>query len=157
MTWNPPDTTARGRATVLRTNYRNTREILDPALAVLRLSTDTNSSDADADGLDVLVMPEDAVRHGIATAILACADLRAEADCIAAKVQELRRSGAETDHTDELIPTASDMGSGPVSHGRPADRRLSPPEARERKMRVTGIVFLHVDKLQLISFDLAVH
>ena len=98
MTWNPPDTTARGRATVLRTNYRNTREILDPALAILRLSTDTNSNDADADDLDVLVMPEDAVRHGIATAILACADLRAEADCIAAKVQELRRHGAEIDH-----------------------------------------------------------
>jgi len=98
MTWNPPSTTARGRATVLRTNYRNTREILDPALAVLRLSTDTNSNDAEADDLDVLVMPEDAVRHGMATAILACADLRAEADCIAAKVQELRRGGAEADH-----------------------------------------------------------
>ncbi|MCY4632512.1 MAG: AAA family ATPase [bacterium] len=98
MNWNPPSTTARGRATVLRINYRNTREILDPALAILRLSTDTNSNDAEADDLDVLVMPEDAVRHGIATAILACADLRAEADFIAAKVQELRRNGAETDH-----------------------------------------------------------
>ena len=106
MTWNPPSTTARGRATVLRTNYRNTREILDPALAILRLSTDTNSNDADADELDVLVMPEDAVRHGMATAILACADLRAEADCIAAKVQDLRRNGAEADHIAILTGSA---------------------------------------------------
>lgn len=98
MTWNPPGRTARGRATVLRTNYRNTREILDPALAVLRLAADSDSDDAEADDLDVLVMPEDAVRHGIATVILACADLRAEANRIAARVRELRRSGAEADH-----------------------------------------------------------
>ena len=98
MNWNPPGSTARGRATVLRTNYRNTREILDPALAILRLSGDTYSGDTDTDDLDVLVMPEDAIRHGVATAIVACGDVRAEVDHIGEKVRILRSAGAKADH-----------------------------------------------------------
>ena len=97
MTWNPPDRTAQGRSTVLRINYRNTREILDPALEVLRLPGGAGSADPQSDDLDVLVMPEDAVRHGPITPSIVCADLRAEARTIAARVRELLTAGAEAE------------------------------------------------------------
>ena len=98
MTWNPPDRTAQGRSTVLRTNYRNTREILNPALEILRIPDATGPEDIQSDDLDLLVMPEDAIRHGRITPMLACADLRAEARTIAERVRELRTAGAEPDH-----------------------------------------------------------
>ena len=97
MTWNPPDRTAQGRSTVLRINYRNTREILDPALEVLRLPGGAGSADPQSDDLDVLVMPEDAVRHGPITPSIVCADLWAEARTIAARVRELLTAGAEAE------------------------------------------------------------
>ena len=40
MTWNPPGLTARGRTTVFRRNYRNTREILELAWTFLEGSPD---------------------------------------------------------------------------------------------------------------------
>ena len=98
MAWNPPDRTAQGRSTVLRTNYRNTREILDPALQVLRIPDAAGSGDIQSDDLDVLVMPEEAIRHGRITPTLACADLGAETRTIADTVRDLRSAGAEPDH-----------------------------------------------------------
>ena len=98
MTWNPPNRTAQGRSTVLRINYRNTREILNPALEILRIPGGTSSADPQSDDLDVLVMPEDAVRHGPITPSVVCADLRAEARAIAARVRELLDAGAEAEH-----------------------------------------------------------
>ena len=95
MTWNPPGMTARGRATVLRINYRNTREILDPALEILRARGVTGSNDVQSDDLDVLVMPEDAVRHGRIAPILTCADIDAEVRTIVEAVRELRQGGAD--------------------------------------------------------------
>ena len=98
MTWNPPGMTARGRATVLPINYRNTREILTPALEILRATAGTESNDPQSDDLDVLVMPEDAIRHGQITPSLACTDLRAEARAIAGRVRKLRETGADPEH-----------------------------------------------------------
>ena len=98
MTWNPPDRTAQGRSTVLRANYRNTREILDPALEILRIPDAAGPGDIQSDDLDVLVMPDEAIRHGRITPTLVCADLRAEARTIAERVRELRTTGAEPDH-----------------------------------------------------------
>ena len=94
MTWNPPGMTARGRSTVLRTNYRNTREILDPALEILRLPGNARSDDPDSDDLDILVTPEEAVRHGVASAIVACSDLGGEVGYIAERVRQLREAGS---------------------------------------------------------------
>ena len=98
MTWNPPNRTAQGRSTVLRINYRNTREILNPALEILRIPGGTSSADPQSDDLDVLVMPEDAVRHGPITPSVVCADLRAEARAVAARVRELLNAGAGAEH-----------------------------------------------------------
>ncbi len=98
MTWNPPDRTARGRATVLRINYRNTREILDLAQRALRGLDEESSKDPQSDDLDVLVLPEHAARHGHLPRTLVCADLDAEVGAIAARVQELREAGVEPEH-----------------------------------------------------------
>lgn len=98
MAWNPPGMTARGRATVLTVNYRNTKEILDPALEVLRGATGPEATDHESDDPDILVMPDEAVRHGVATAMLACADMRTEVQHAVEKVRQLQDAGAEADH-----------------------------------------------------------
>ena len=98
MTWNPPGMTARGRATVLPVNYRNTREILDLAQGALQGLDRATSRDPQSDSLDVMVMPQDALRTGEVPKSLACADLDAEARTIAAQVRELRESGTEPEH-----------------------------------------------------------
>ena len=98
MTWNPPGLTARGRATVLTSNYRNTREILDEALKMLAGLGCPDSSDGQSDELDVLVMPSKAVRTGPRPQLLSCADIDAEAKVIAETVQRLRDHGNEPGH-----------------------------------------------------------
>lgn len=98
LTWNPPDRTARGRTTLLTSNYRNTREILDTALTALGGIGEQSRRDPESDGLDVLVMPSDAVRTGPPPRLLACADLEAEAGAIAGAVRELSEAGNEPDH-----------------------------------------------------------
>lgn len=94
MTWNPPGMTARGRSTILRRNYRNTREILEPAVDVLmgpkRTATRTAAND-----LAELVLPEKAERSGRKSLILECADLKAETAKVARMIKERCRSGAE--------------------------------------------------------------
>ncbi len=98
MTWNPPEITARGRSTVLRINYRNTREILGLALEIL-LGLDRESpEDRRPDDLDVLVMPEEGARIGDVPVTFECADFKTEARAIAAKVEELLGAGAAADN-----------------------------------------------------------
>lgn len=98
MAWNPPGLTARGRATVLTSNYRNTREILDTALGALVGIGDSAGRDPESDELDVLVMPSEAVRTGSPPQLLMCADLEAEAGAIADAVRVLRDAGNEPGH-----------------------------------------------------------
>ena len=98
MAWNPPGLTARGRSTVLASNYRNTREILDTALGALAGIGDQAGSDMDSDSLDVLVMPSEAVRTGPPTQLLTCPNLDAEAGVIAERVRELQEAGNDPRH-----------------------------------------------------------
>ncbi len=95
MAWNPPGMTARGRSTVLAANYRNTREILEWALGVLPTLEDAGTGDPQSDQLDVLVVPESAVRRGELPQSIVCGDLGGEAEAIAARVRELLADGAE--------------------------------------------------------------
>ena len=104
MTWNPPDMTARGRATVLDVNYRNTRQILDLSRELLS-GIGAESSDPESDDLDVLVEPDRALRAGQPPICLACADLRREAEAIAHRVDELRENGALPDQIAVLLGT----------------------------------------------------
>lgn len=79
--------TARGRATVLDVNYRNTRQILDLSRELLS-GIGAEASDPESDDLDVLVEPDRALRAGLPPICLACADLRGEAEAIAAGRRE---------------------------------------------------------------------
>ncbi len=90
--WNPPGLTARGRTTVLRVNYRNTKEILEYAWRFLTAGTHINEPDELLDDPDALVPPEATRRRGPCPEILTCRDRSAE---IREIVDRLRRAHAE--------------------------------------------------------------
>ena len=98
--WNPPSVdaqgrtrTARGRSTVFRKNYRNTREILEFAMNFLAGSRDWRSASVDLDDPAALIPPEAAKRFGPHPRLTVCRDLRAEAESIASRVTELLTGG----------------------------------------------------------------
>ena len=98
--WNPPGVdaqgrtrTARGRSTVFRKNYRNTREILDFAMNFLAGSRDWRSASVDLDDPAALIPPEAAKRSGPHPRLTVCSDLRAEAESIASRVMKLLTGG----------------------------------------------------------------
>jgi hypothetical protein len=97
MNWNPPGVTARGRSTILRENYRNTKETLDFALGAIAGISQPSASQASPDDLNTLVMPGAALRHGKPPILLECPDLRAEAETLTEKAAELLRNGATPD------------------------------------------------------------
>lgn len=86
--WNPPDTSARGRTTLLRRNYRNTREILDFAFRFLTEGKTSLAADVVLDDPGVIVPPESSARVGPRPSVLQCADATAEVETI---VQLLKR------------------------------------------------------------------
>lgn len=99
--WGPPGVdsqgrsrTARGRSTVFRRNYRNTREILEFAMNFLAGSPEWSAASVDLDDPAVLIPPEAANRTGPRPVVTACRDLRGEAETIAGRVFELLLSGA---------------------------------------------------------------
>lgn len=97
MDWNPPGLTARGRSTILRENYRNTRETLDFALGAIAGISQPSAGQGSPDDLDALVMPEAALRRGKPPDLLECPDLEAEAETLTKTAAELLRSGATPD------------------------------------------------------------
>ncbi|WP_419847277.1 DEAD/DEAH box helicase [Candidatus Poriferisocius sp.] len=105
MNWNPPGVTARGRSTILRENYRNTKETLDFALGAIAGIGQTSVSQASPDDLDTLVMPEAALRHGKRPVLLECPDLRTEAETLTKETAEFLRNGAT--HDDIVIMSGS--------------------------------------------------
>lgn len=105
MNWNPPGVTARGRSTILRENYRNTKETLDFALEAIAGIGQTSASQTSPDDLDTLVMPEAALRHGKPPVLLECSDLRTEAERLTEKTAEFLRNGAT--HDDIVIMSGS--------------------------------------------------
>jgi hypothetical protein len=90
--WNPPDQTARGRTTVLRRNYRNTKEILEFASRFLRAS----ASDFDEALLDdpTIIIPAEATsRRGPEPRVVLCRDARDEVGQILDEVERLHEEG----------------------------------------------------------------
>lgn len=97
MDWNPPGLTARGRSTILRENYRNTRETLDFALGAIAGIGQSSARQRSPDDLDTLVMPEAALRRGKPPDFLECPDLEAEAETLTETAAELLRNGTSPD------------------------------------------------------------
>ena len=100
--WNPPGVdaqgrarTARGRSTVFRKNYRNTREILDFAMNFLAGSQHWRSASVDLDDPAALIPPEAAKRSGPHPRLTVCRDLREEAESIASRVMKLLTGGVD--------------------------------------------------------------
>ena len=95
--WNPPGLTARGRSTVMRVNYRNTREILEFAMNFLTGSPDWSRAAIDLEDDYAIVPPEAARRTGSYPVVVECADFRREAREIADRVGKRRDAGLRPD------------------------------------------------------------
>ncbi len=93
MTWNPPEMTARGRTTIFRRNYRNTRQILDLAWNFLDGSVAGRPNTKPDE--DELILPEASYRQGPVPRVLECGDLRDEASAMAAEAARLVSEGVE--------------------------------------------------------------
>ncbi len=93
MTWNPPKVTGRGRTTVFRRNYRNTREILWFAWTFLEGPAAWLTGTTDVDDLTTRIPPETAPRSGPMPRLVDCSDLRGEAEAIARQVQRMLSEG----------------------------------------------------------------
>lgn len=93
MTWNPPGVTGRGRTTVFRRNYRNTREILWFAWTFLEGSAGWSSASSETHDPRGRIPPEAAPRSGEIPRLLDCRHLRGEADAIATEVKRLMSDG----------------------------------------------------------------
>ncbi len=97
MNWNPPGVTARGRSTILRENYRNTKQTLDFALGVIAGIGQPGAGQASPDDLDAFVMPEAAFRLGKRPNLQVCSDRDAEAETLTEKTADLLHNGATPD------------------------------------------------------------
>lgn len=93
MTWNPPEVTGRGRTTVFRRNYRNTREILWFAWTFLEGPAGWLSGTTDLDDPTTRITPESAPRSGPMPRLVDCADLRGEARTMAHEVEQMLSEG----------------------------------------------------------------
>ncbi len=98
--WNPPGVdaqgrhrTARGRSSVFRMNYRNTREILEFSMNFLAGSRDWDSASVDLDDPAALIPPEAAKRSGPSPLLTTHRDLRDEAEAIASRVKAMLDDG----------------------------------------------------------------
>ena len=98
--WNPPGVdaqgrhrTARGRSSVFRMNYRNTREILEFSMNFLAGSRDWGSASVDLDDPAARIPPEAAKRSGPSPLLTTHRDLRAEAEAIASRVEAMLDDG----------------------------------------------------------------
>ena len=102
--WNPPGLdalgrrrTARGRSSVFRKNYRNTREILEFAMNFLAGSREWKETSVDSNDPAALVPPEAARRSGPLPHLTAHRDLRGEAESIASRVAGLLTGGTDAE------------------------------------------------------------
>ncbi len=98
--WSPPGVdaqgrsrTARGRSTVFRTNYRNTRETLEFAMNFLTGSRDWSGASVDLDDPAALIPPEAAKRSGPLPKLTDCHDPRDEAEAIACAAAAMVEGG----------------------------------------------------------------
>jgi hypothetical protein len=91
--WNPPGQTARGRTTVLRQNYRSTKEILEFGVRFLGTGIGGELDDAVIDDPTLVITPEAASRRGPKPRVLLCRDATAEAAQIAQLLCEAHDGG----------------------------------------------------------------
>lgn len=91
--WNPPGTTARGRTTVMRVHYRNTKEILDLAYGVLSRGGEVKEGEGGLDDQSVVVAPEATHRRGLVPRVTQIADRRDEIRLLCERIEALHDHG----------------------------------------------------------------
>lgn len=91
--WNPPGLTARGRTSILRVNYRNTKEILEFAWRFLAAGARTGDSDELLDDPGSIVPPEATARRGPVPEVISCRDAQAEVRKIVDRVCRAHEEG----------------------------------------------------------------
>jgi hypothetical protein len=92
--WNPPGQTARGRSTVLRVNYRNTKEILEAAYWMLmRGNAHDTTNDQDLDDPSVVVHPEASSRRGADPRVVSARDRAAEIRAVCDQLEAWHAGG----------------------------------------------------------------
>lgn len=91
--WNPPGLTARGRTTLLKVNYRNTKEILEFAWRFLAAGAGTGDPDELLDDPGLIVPPEATARRGPRPGVISCLDAQAEICEIVDRLCEAHEQG----------------------------------------------------------------
>ena len=81
---------AQGRTTILKINYRNTKEVLELASGIAKELL--KPADSDEDGIP-LIAPISAGRHGPAPLVIKLPSIQAEADYIAKHLKEAHKTG----------------------------------------------------------------
>ena len=92
--WNPPGQTARGRSTILRINYRNTKEILEFAHRFIGGSSEMPTETLLEDPT-VIVPPEATSRRGPKPRVVLCRDATHEVEKIVAALEAAHEDGTE--------------------------------------------------------------
>jgi superfamily I DNA/RNA helicase len=90
--WNPPNQTARGRSTILRLNYRNTKEILEFAHRFIG-GTSEMPSESLLEDPTVIVPPEATSRRGPKPTVILCRDATHEVETILDAIQSAHEAG----------------------------------------------------------------
>jgi hypothetical protein len=91
--WNPPGVTARGRTTILKRCYRNTKEIAGFAWRFLTAANLGILADEDAEDPTLVVPPELTERHGPEPVVLQCSSADSEVDEIVRRIEAAHARG----------------------------------------------------------------
>lgn len=136
--WNPPSQTARGRSTILRLNYRNTKEILEFAHRFIG-GTSEMPTESLLEDPTVIVPPEATSRRGPKPAVILCRDATHEVEATLNAIEAAHDAGAR-------------WGDMAVLYGtqRPFQTKLY-FEARDRGIPYFWVSMNHHTKKQVIE------
>ena len=101
--WNPPGQTARGRTSLLRRNYRNTRQILELAYFFLRSGESDESVEVDDDEPMVIVPPTTGARMGDPPRVELFSDAQAALNAVCSDILESIAVGVSPDRMAVLV------------------------------------------------------
>lgn len=111
FSWKKAGIQAQGRTSILRVNYRNTREILEFASRFLLASKEL-STDAVPDWEDemTIIPPEAASRNGLEPSLIECDNFDSEINSIVGEVKKLRTEVSSGKHQVAILYSSAKHG-----------------------------------------------
>ena len=91
--WTPDGVSGRGRTTIMKLNYRNTRDILEVAHDFLLAGQQVPTANVDLDDPTAIIPPEASPRRGERPRLVDCADERAALDLICKDIKQAHANG----------------------------------------------------------------